>query len=178
MFAFKITQSSNVFFTGLVGGVLFGDRMGTSPVRPTLPAGCFVQFQQGLHVHFVPLMPILLFLAVASGLVTAVLARRRSRTSFIYAAGAAMLSLAVLVITLAINVPINVQLMTWTPASPPPDLPRLWAPWEQAHTIRTVLALAAFLVALLAQVVRPEGPPKTAGAAATSFDNPRRAFLS
>ena len=147
-------EGSNLLFAGLLAGILFGDRAGTSPVRPTLSDACFVQYRQGLHVHFVPLMPILMALCILSAVVTFALVRRQSKRASAYALAAAVLSIAVLVLTRAINVPINQQLMTWTPASVPPDWLRTWTPWEQAHTIRTAIALTAFIAQLCAAARR------------------------
>jgi hypothetical protein len=45
-----------------------------------------------------------------------------------------------------VNVPINDQLMTWSMESPPANVRELWAPWERVHTIRTVLAIGAFIL--------------------------------
>ncbi len=42
---------------GLQAGILLGYRAGDYPALRGLSASCFVQFQQGLHLHFVKLMP-------------------------------------------------------------------------------------------------------------------------
>jgi uncharacterized membrane protein len=52
--------------------------------------------------------------------------------------------------TLAVNVPINKRLMTWNAATPPSDLTTVWAPWEQVHSVRTVLAIIAFAAKVIA----------------------------
>lgn len=126
--------------TGLLAGILFGDRMGASFVRPTLPSSCFVQFQQGLHGHFVPMLPFLMSIAILASLKWLILARSRSKGVGLALLGLATLGLAsAFVLTLTVNVPINQQLMTWSPAAPPPDVMEIWRTWERAHTGRTVL---------------------------------------
>lgn len=50
----------------------------------------------------------------------------------------------------AVNVPINSQLMTWNASSPPQDVMQIWARWEQAHTVRTAVAVLGFGCELLA----------------------------
>jgi hypothetical protein len=50
----------------------------------------------------------------------------------------------------AVNVPINSQLMTWNASSPPQDVMQIWARWEQAHTVRTAVAVLGFVCELLA----------------------------
>ena len=69
---------------------------------------------------------------------------------FLFLALAAAACAAVIVVTRSVNVPINVRLMTWNAASPPAGVREIWAPWEQTHTVRTVLAAIAFFFALLA----------------------------
>jgi hypothetical protein len=40
--------------------------------------------------------------------------------------------------------------MTWNIASPPPDMRVIWARWESAHLIRTVISIVTFLFAVAA----------------------------
>jgi hypothetical protein len=47
-------------------------------------------------------------------------------------------------IFIGFDVPVNEALMTWSVSSPPSNLMQLWFPWEQAHTIRTIVALIGF----------------------------------
>jgi predicted DNA repair protein MutK len=63
-----------VLSTGLVAGILFGDRMGATFARPALPASSFVTFQQVLHLRFVPVMPILRTALAVLGFAASILA--------------------------------------------------------------------------------------------------------
>jgi hypothetical protein len=144
-----------VLLTGLLAGILFGDRMGASLVRPHLAAAAFVQFQQGLHLAFVPLLPVLMGLAMVGGGAWLVSARARARSREFRLVALAVLGVfTVFVLTRTVNVPINEQLMTWSAASPPADLLASWRPWEIAHTVRTVIAVTAFALHLVALLVR------------------------
>jgi hypothetical protein len=58
--------------------------------------------------------------------------------------------LCIFAMTLAVNIPINKKMMTWNAAAPPSDLSNVWAPWEQVHSIRTVLAIIAFVAEVIA----------------------------
>ncbi len=149
----------NLLSTGLLTGILFGDRWGSSPVRPTLSASCFTQFQQGLHVNYVPLMPVLMAISVASGLIAMFLLRRDSRgKDFILTTIGTLCITAVLVLTRVVNVPINNELMTWLVAAPPENWRQLWTPWEQAHTVRTAIAVAGFVCHLTVITVLSRAP--------------------
>jgi Domain of unknown function (DUF1772) len=141
----KLSRFVQLISTGLVAGILFGDRWSTSPVRVELPAEAFIQFQQGLHLNMVPLMPILLVLAVLSGILSLWLLRRDSRTwQFRLTLLATLCIAAVLIQTRIIHAPINNELMTWQAATPPPDLREIWSRWEYSHTIRTFVSLLGF----------------------------------
>lgn len=140
-----------VLATGLVAGVYLGDRMGASFARPFLPPSSFVTFQQVQHLHFVTMMPILIGLALLSSAawLTAIRSRIGSR-EFLFLALGILAFLGVTLITRIVNVPINEQLMTWNPASPPEGVMEIWARWERTHTIRTGLAGLGFVFELLA----------------------------
>jgi len=52
--------------------------------------------------------------------------------------------------TIIVNFPINAQLMKWSAAAPPDNMREIWNPWEKIHTVRTILALGAFVLQVLA----------------------------
>jgi uncharacterized membrane protein len=135
--------------TGLLAGIFFGDWSGVSPVRPTLPASCFVQFQQGLHSIFVQLMPVLILTCIVTNVAAALWVRRKDRFAAASFALAALAFVVIAALTRTVNVPINDLLMTWNAESPPVDWWQSWQPWERTHTIRTSLAVAAFAVQVL-----------------------------
>ncbi len=148
-----------VLFSGLFAGILFGDRMGASYGRPQLSASSFVQFQQIQHVHFAKLMPPLILTAIAAGLGWLFLVRALWNTAefwLIALATAAMICAAVL--TRAINIPINNQLMTWSVSAPPANIREIWLRWESVHTIRTILCLGAFALEVAALAIFASGP--------------------
>ena len=146
--------------TGLYTGLLFADRIGVTPIRPKLPASSFVLYQQELHIRFGKLMPVLLLSSLVAGVVWLVLERRHyRRREFIFTAIAISCTVAVIVLTRLINVPINETLMTWQPSSPPENVMQLWAPWEGSHTIRTGIALLGFASLAYAIVVRQDNEP-------------------
>jgi len=134
-----------ILFSGVMAGILFGDRMGASFARPVLPASSFVQFQQIQHVHFVRLMPPLTLAAIVAGFGWLVLVRAQwNSVGFWLVALATGAMVCGFALTLAVNVPINNQLMTWSIAAPPENVRAVWNRWEQIHTVRTILWLGAF----------------------------------
>ena len=144
--------------TGLYTGLLFADRIGVTPIRPQLSASSFVLYQQQLHIRFGILMPILLGVCLLSGLISLLLLRRNVKSkTFIFTVVATLCTLFVIVLTRAVNVPVNEALMTWQASSPPPNVMELWSPWEQAHTIRTIVSLIGFSSLLLAVLSNRRG---------------------
>lgn len=165
--ALTIARVMAVVSTGLFAGILLGDRAGATYARPHLSPSSFVQFQQIVHVHFVRLMPPLILTAILAGLIWLFLIRARWKDAeFWLVAAATGAVLLCLVLTRAVNVPVNEKLMTWSIAAPPGNLRDLWAPWERVHTIRTIAAACAFLleavaVGLCASPKRPRnGSPR------------------
>ncbi len=120
MKALGLVRVVAVVSTGLFAGILLGDRLGATYARPELSASSFVQFQQIVHVHFVRMMPVLVFSSVLAGLVWVALLRSQWRAAeFWLAALATGVMVCVFALTRAVNVPINDQLMTWSITAPP-----------------------------------------------------------
>ena len=153
--ALNIFRFLQLLATGLYTGLLFADRIGVTPIRPKLPASSFVLFQQQLHIRFGILMPVLLVSSLLSGLISLIWLRRDYRTRvLVFTAVATLCTLFVIVLTRLVNVPVNEALMTWNASSPPANVMQLWSPWEQAHTIRTVVSLLGFSSLLMAVLGR------------------------
>src|SRR5262249_60932020 len=87
-------------------------------------------------------MPFLLPAALVSGVVLCVLLfRHRQKAGYTLAAGSVALLLGALVITLAVNGPIDRQIQSWTTTTVPPDVAALRARGEFYHRLRTFVAV-------------------------------------
>jgi uncharacterized membrane protein len=62
---------------------------------------------------------------------------------------------AALVITLAVEVPIDNQIQDWTAATLPGDWRSIQSRWELWHTIRTFASIGAVVAATISAVVAP-----------------------
>ncbi|MEV0643843.1 DUF1772 domain-containing protein [Phytomonospora sp. NPDC050363] len=87
--------------------------------------------------------------ALAALLLTAADLRAGSGRSRL-TAGALAALLAIFVLTLVVNVPINTDQLGWDPLSPPADWAAVRDRWQTAHVVRTVLGALAFGLASLA----------------------------
>ncbi len=146
--------------TGLAAGVFLGHKMGISIARHNLTPQSFVQLGQSIHVNFSRVMPVLTIGAVLSTMLWSVLLRGSWRTVHFWLVSVASIEMvSTVILTRAVNVPINNQLMTWSTATPPANLKELWEPWEKVHTIRTILALSSFVLQVVALAIsaRPSG---------------------
>jgi uncharacterized membrane protein YraQ (UPF0718 family) len=153
----NLSRFLQLLLTGLYTGILFGDRVGVTPIRPKLPAAAFVLYQQELHLRFGKLMPVLIIGSLLAGIISLVLLRRNYKSSeFILTTIATACIACALILTRLINVPINETLMTWHVSSPPENVMQLWAPWEGSHTIRTVISLIGFASLAYAVTTRPK----------------------
>jgi uncharacterized membrane protein len=137
--------------TGLAAGIFLGHRAGVSQAMPSLSPSSFVQLQQIIHKTFARMMPVLTVGSMLGSALWAVLLRADwRRVDFWLVAGASLTMSCIFAMTLAVNVPINKRLMKWSAAAPPSDLSTVWAPWEQVHSIRTALAIIAFVAEVVA----------------------------
>jgi uncharacterized membrane protein len=87
--------------------------------------------------------------AVVIGLVVVLLLfRSRSPIAAWLAVAALLLMIAVLVITVAVEVPIDNMIATWTDATLPQDWQDIRARWAAFHTLRTFVSLGAVAAAV------------------------------
>jgi uncharacterized membrane protein len=109
-------------------------------------------------------MAILVPLALLSALVTlALLWPERRTAAFGWLAAGFVLMVAALVVTLAVEVPIDNQIQGWTAATLPGDWRSIQSRWELFHTIRTFTSIGAVIAATISAVVapRPSQAPTT-----------------
>ncbi len=140
-----------ILCSGLMAGLMFGDRMGPAFARQALSASSFVQQQQIIHIHYVRLLPVLSLSSIVGALVWLFLARARWNGAEFWLVLLAVVAIAVAAaLTVRVNFPINAELMTWTAAAPPDNWKEIWSRWENVHTVRTLLWVGAFALEVAA----------------------------
>ena len=145
---------------GLYAGILLGDLAGAAQARPQLNPSSLVQLQQIIHARFVIIMPVLVVVTLLACVAWLVFVRsNRKSPEFWLVVGATAGVVLCGILTRLVSVPINDQLVKWSVAFPPPNVHELWAPWEGAHAIRTVIALVAFSLAVVALAIATPPPP-------------------
>jgi hypothetical protein len=124
-------------------------------------------------------MPVLMISAVVLGLVVVIALFRRGSTVAAWLALVGLILLgAVIAVTLAVEVPIDNRIKTWTTASLPADWAQIRARWAILHAVRTFLSLAG-VAAVVAAALTSEPEPRTADQPTTGLpEQPRHGRLT
>ena len=157
----RAAQATTVVLFALVMGVFWGTWFSLSRTMSQLSPETFLAVGHEMIQNLGTPMAILLPFALLSALITLVLARQEGHAAaFRWVAAGFLLMVAALVITLAVEVPIDHRIQTWTAATLPADWRSIQSRWELWHTVRTFASIAALAaVAIGAGVTgRPEGP--------------------
>jgi uncharacterized membrane protein len=157
----RAAQATTIILFALVMGVFWGTWFSLSRTMDQLSAETFLAVGHQMIQNLGVPMAILLPLALLSALAALALLWRRRGPAFWWLAAGFLLMVAALVITLAVEVPIDNQIEAWTAATLPADWRSIQSRWELWHTIRTFTSIAAVVAATISAVVtaRPNEPP-------------------
>ena len=158
----RAAQAATTVLFALVMGVFWGTWFSLSRTMDQLSAETFLAVGHQMIRNLGGPMAVLLPLSLLSALVTlALLWPHRSAAEFWWVAAGFLLMVAALVITLAVEVPIDNQIETWTVATLPADWRSIQSRWELWHTVRTFLSIAALVAATINAAVwaRRNDPP-------------------
>ncbi len=137
----------SLLLTSLLVGAMFGVWLGFNPAA--LTAAAYVEMQQNAIRALNTSMPALGAVCILLTLTLAALTKNDRRARYLLLAAAVLLIVAG-VITRFANQPINAVVMTWTPQAPAANWTELRDTWWRWHIVRTVAAMAALALALLA----------------------------
>jgi hypothetical protein len=138
----------NLWFAGMLLGNEAATALAVTPAAKALPVPAQVTFQQVLARRYKGLGPLLFFTTLGSGIAVAATIDSPGR-SFAIAGSACIF--AMVVITFAGNMPVNLYTFKITPEVDPEAWHAKRRTWNRAHWIRVALdaaALACFLLAL------------------------------
>jgi uncharacterized membrane protein len=142
--------------TGLLAGAMGYGAVNVVQTFKAVPLDVRLTFHTALMRMNGPVVQTVMGLALVSSLVLAVLLRGRPR---LLAGGAGALVAVSFLVTRFGNVPINGKIKTWDVASLPADHAELLQRWELFNVVRTVAALAAFILMLVIADRAGTGPP-------------------
>jgi uncharacterized membrane protein len=157
----KLAQFINIMLYALVTGVMWGTWLALGRTMTQYDATVFLADGQHMIDNLASIMPILMISTAVVGLVMIVLLfRRRSAAAAWLALVGLLLLAAVIAVTLAVNVPIDNQIKTWTAETLPSDWQAIRSRWAEFHTLRTFLSLAGLAAVVgAALTIRPTGNP-------------------
>jgi uncharacterized membrane protein len=145
----KLIQFVSIMLYVLVAGVMWGTWLSLARTMTRYDAATFLADGQHMISNLGTIMAVLMISAVLVGLVVVLLLfRARSTVAAWLALAGLLLMIAVLVITLAVEVPIDNLISSWTEATLPPDWKEIRARWAAFHTLRTFLSLGAVAAAV------------------------------
>ena len=144
-----------LLFTALVAGGAFVIWIEYNPSG--MSAAAYVEgMQHAIRVFTIPL-PTTVILSVVFCAASAFLARREG-TAFYLLVAATGSVLAVALVTVFGNIPINNQIMTWSSSAPPHRWVELSVQWWQFQTVRTIAALCGMALLIVAVLFRRSVP--------------------
>jgi hypothetical protein len=155
----KLAQFLSIMLYVLVAGVMWGTWLSLGRTMTRYDATTFLADGQHMIANLATIMAVLMISAVVvSLLATLLLFGRRSIGAGWLALAGVLLMVAVIVVTLSVEVPIDNKIKTWTTATLPSDWMDIRARWAAFHTLRTFLSLAAVAAAVgAALTTRPAG---------------------
>src|SRR5262249_13478800 len=144
----KLAQFLSVMLYVLVAGVMWGTWLSLGRTMTRYDATTFLADGKHMISNLSTIMAVLMISAAVVGLVVVVLLfRHRPTVAAWLALVGLLLILAVITVTLAVEVPIDNKIKTWTTATLPADWQDFRARWAAFHTLRTFLSLAAVAAA-------------------------------
>jgi hypothetical protein len=159
----KLAQFLTIMLYVLVAGVMWGTWLSLGRTMTRYDATTFLADGKHMIDNLATVMAVLMISAGVAGLVAVfLLFRRRSTTAGWLALAGLLLMVAVIVVTLSVEVPIDNKIKTWTTATLPSDWQDIRARWAAFHTLRTFLSLAAVAAAVGAALTTPPARTRTA----------------
>ena len=158
----KLVQFVSIMLYVLVAGVMWGTWLSLARTMTEYDAATFLADGQHMISNLATVMAVLMISAVLVGVVVVVLLFwSRSKVAGWLALVGLLLMIAVMAITLIVEVPIDNLIANWTEATLPSDWQEIRAQWAAFHTLRTFLSLGAVAAAVAAALtIRPLNQPE------------------
>jgi uncharacterized membrane protein len=135
----------------LVAGVMWGTWLSLARTMTEYDAATFLTDGQHMIDNLAYVMAVLMIASVIVGAIIVVLLFRRGAGPAAWMALAGLLlMIGVMVVTLAVEVPIDNRIRIWTVDTLPPDWMAIRAHWAAFHTLRTFLSLGAVALTVAA----------------------------
>src|SRR6266704_6645477 len=145
----KLAQFLEIMLYVLVAGVMWGTWLSLGRTITRYDAATFLTDCKHMIANLATAMAVLMNAALVAGLLVVVsLFRYRSTTAAWLALAGLLLVVAVLAVTLSVEVSIDNKINGWSATILPPDWQHIRARWAAFHTLRTFLSLGAVAAAV------------------------------
>jgi uncharacterized membrane protein len=141
----KIIEFICLVLTSLVMGVFWGTWFTLTRSIHEFSPGEFIHIGKTIIANVAIPMSIIMPATLLSMLITILWSRRIRRSSFYVYIISFLLMVITLIITVAVEVPIDNQIKTWTEATIPSNWESLRQRWDVFHTIRTFTSIGSFI---------------------------------
>lgn len=142
----RLLKGLALLSTGLLAGAFAYGAVNVVPAFTAVPLDVRLTFHAALMTVNPPVMQTAMALAMLSSLALAAAVRSASR---LLAAAASTLVLTSLLVTLFGNAPLHGQIKDWAATSAPAGHAAILQRWELFNNVRTVTAVAAFLLVVV-----------------------------
>lgn len=153
----RLTQALALLSTGLLAGVFYYGTFTVVPAFFEVPIDVHLHYRVALMNHNAYYVQILTAAAILLPLLYALLSGDHPAVRRL-AFGAAIAALISILVTRFGNVPVNRLMRIWEAGTPPENWREILARWNMFNNIRTVFALASFLLVIVAAQVKGAGP--------------------
>jgi uncharacterized membrane protein len=139
----------SIFVTGLLAGVMLGVAMEQQTAQK-LPEAAWTLRQQNDDALFRRVMPFTFIAMMLLLIASLFLVQSRSRMAM---AAATVSALAVIIVTAGWEVPLNNEIVKWTPGSAPADWTSTRDKWLHDHWVRTWIGVLGFGCTLISALL-------------------------
>jgi uncharacterized membrane protein len=140
----RITQFITIVLVALVTGVFWGTWFSLSRSISSITPAVFLEVGRIMIANLGGPMSVLMpATLLSSGLLLVLLLRRGRGAPFYLMLTSLGLMVVALVVTLAVNVPIDGEINRWTTSTLPPDWTATRDRWQLYHTVRTFASLGS-----------------------------------
>ena len=148
----SIAYCLSLILVMLVTGVFWGTWFTLTRSLDAFPPDNFIRIGKTIISNVAGPMQILMPLTLIC-LLWLCLITIKQRPSFYFFAGTFLLMVVTLIITVAVEVPIDNQIKTWTPETLPLNWTNLRSRWNTFHTLRTFTSIAGFVSLAIGVVI-------------------------
>lgn len=148
----KTWELISIVLSALTAGMFHGPWVALSRSIKTFAPEVFLAIVDRMNRNMAPVMTVLMPATVLSIILVLLLSYHERPMDFYLSAAALALFIIALLVTVAIEVPIVQQILTWTVSTLPENWQQLRNRWMRFHVIRVVCGLTSLVLLLIAAI--------------------------